>query len=589
MGTRGLEIVRFRGRYYIRWHRFDSYFEGLGAKIVASIPTDPEKYNSTARIKILLYTILMPAGWLESMRAQYAAKESVLDRDVYEIRDGVKPDYSQFEEFESLPSDFPELNNWAEYIYIINLDHEVLTMNHTIHWKLGNVPRQDDLWLRAIVGSIYRYESTISPEICPEEHMASPALEYPEPTWDIKYDFRIVSPRTDIAEAPKAFVTQVLADTISQYETQIITFGKEWSPSSFPFRELTFALVSIASGQTKFHSFPVQECNPRTCQRWTCKSSHLHRLPGWVDEEWVGDSAPLLEFGSPAHRPGEPPGASPMETIYWVEDVLVSLALVVDGDSISKAVAWGVERGHTNFQIVILSLFEVAFAEVSFDGEAGPFAKASKAVKLSPLRVDACASTHPRQRPELKPGMEAQNRDGKRTVNSDCKGTIRRLQRHFPGLAALVNFFEVVSSRRAASKLAGILPLELYDRIVDFVDYDTWKTCLQVSTGVRSCCLRKYRLDDHMRIVSGPFVRQVHHYRYTQCLMSFDFEDMKTGQILPMMHAPGSDSIRECNWVPVIGSDRKAIMLDIMIQFKPVEDVPVEDDSDDDFLHTPLP
>ena len=47
MGTRGLEIVRFRGRYYIRWHRFDSYFEGLGAKIVASIPTDPEEYNST--------------------------------------------------------------------------------------------------------------------------------------------------------------------------------------------------------------------------------------------------------------------------------------------------------------------------------------------------------------------------------------------------------------------------------------------------------------------------------------------------------------------------------------------------------------
>ena len=216
----------------------------------------------------------MLTEWLESMRAQYAAKENVLDRDVYEIRDDTKPDYSQFEELESLPSDFPELNHWAEYIYIINLDLEVLTMNHTIHWKLGNVPRQDDLWLRAIVDSVYRYEATISPDICPEEHMASPALEYPEPKWDIKYDFRIVSPKTDIAEAQKAFVTQILADTISQYEMQIITFGKEWSPSSFPFRELTFALVSIASGQAKFHSFPAQECNPRTCQRWNCKSIH---------------------------------------------------------------------------------------------------------------------------------------------------------------------------------------------------------------------------------------------------------------------------------------------------------------------------
>jgi hypothetical protein len=47
MGTRGLKIVRFRGRYYIRHNQYDSYFEGLGAKIVASIPLDPVEYQST--------------------------------------------------------------------------------------------------------------------------------------------------------------------------------------------------------------------------------------------------------------------------------------------------------------------------------------------------------------------------------------------------------------------------------------------------------------------------------------------------------------------------------------------------------------
>lgn len=46
MGTRGLEIVRFRGRYYIRYHQYDSYFEGLGAKVIAKIPADPEEYQS---------------------------------------------------------------------------------------------------------------------------------------------------------------------------------------------------------------------------------------------------------------------------------------------------------------------------------------------------------------------------------------------------------------------------------------------------------------------------------------------------------------------------------------------------------------
>lgn len=48
MGTRGLEIVRFRGRYYIRYNQYDSYYEGLGAEIIAKIPADPEEYQSAS-------------------------------------------------------------------------------------------------------------------------------------------------------------------------------------------------------------------------------------------------------------------------------------------------------------------------------------------------------------------------------------------------------------------------------------------------------------------------------------------------------------------------------------------------------------
>lgn len=113
-----------------------------------------------------------------------------------------------------------------------------------------------------------------------------------------------MKPRTDIAEARKASLTHVLASVLIQYKDQIIQFGRERSPDSFPFRELTFALVSIASGQSKFHYFPAQCCDPRECQSWGCKSKHLRKSCGWLEEDWVGDSAPLLEFGSPSHRPG---------------------------------------------------------------------------------------------------------------------------------------------------------------------------------------------------------------------------------------------------------------------------------------------
>ncbi|UPK95540.1 hypothetical protein LCI18_006475 [Fusarium solani-melongenae] len=231
MGTRGLEVVRFRGRYYIRYRQYDRSFEGLGAKIVASIPANPDKYHER----------------LAKMRAEYAAKEHALEEHVYEIH-GFEPDYSQFHEFVSLPSELPRFGNDAEYIYIINLDHEILTMNNGIHWKLGNIPRQDNLWIRAIADSIYPYKLTISLDICLEEHMASPALELPKPNREIEYDFCIVTPKTNIGEARVAFLTSLLAKTLIKYKDEIVRFGAEWSPGSFPFRELAFALVSIASG-----------------------------------------------------------------------------------------------------------------------------------------------------------------------------------------------------------------------------------------------------------------------------------------------------------------------------------------------------
>lgn len=46
MGTRGLEVVRFHRRYYTRYHHYDSYFEGLGVRIIKDIPRYPEGYES---------------------------------------------------------------------------------------------------------------------------------------------------------------------------------------------------------------------------------------------------------------------------------------------------------------------------------------------------------------------------------------------------------------------------------------------------------------------------------------------------------------------------------------------------------------
>jgi len=373
------------------------------------------------------------------MRLQYAALENSLESEVYEIRDDFEPNKSLYKEFVELPTELPELDHEPiEYFYFINLDRELLTMNFTIHWKLGNIPRQDYLWLRSITKSIYEDEDTISLDICPEENLASPALEIPERNVKIHYARRLVNPRKRLVEAREIFLTEILAGIIIQYRRLIRRIGLEWRPESFPFRELAFSLVSIASNQAKLH----YKHHTRRYYRpvfnestgiFTCRGRQ-----GWLDREWVGDSAPLLEFGSLCHRPGEQPGVSPMDTIYWHEGVLVSLQMVNDGSALNKAVAWGIERGHANFQIVILSLFEVAFAEVSMVDGAGPFVEFSHAMNLSPLSIGECLRTHPRTRPAMKSEADLETEPKQREsaiTRMDSRGTSQNLQKFFPGLA----------------------------------------------------------------------------------------------------------------------------------------------------------
>ncbi|KAI1120303.1 hypothetical protein F5Y10DRAFT_290016 [Nemania abortiva] len=581
MGTRGLEIYRYRGRYYLYRHQFDGYYEGLGADIIDRIPADPEDYQK----------------WLEYMRAKYADKQSALEEYVYEIRDGSKPDYNCFNDLEALPSELPRLDCYnAEYFYIINLDCEVLTMNFGIHWKLGHIPRKNELWIRAIRDSIlsdhiYQYQPTISLDICPDEYIASPALELPEMNPYLGYRYDVIAPKLDISKARKAFLTRVLAEVLIQYKDNILRFGVEWSPASFPFRELTFALVSIASGTAEVFPFPDQRCN-RCAEGSYCDFfNHWPKTCGFLNEQRAGNLAPLLEFGSMSHRPGDAPGVSPAETMYWLGDVLVSLTLRNDGGAVTKAVSWGLDQGRENFQIVVLSLFQVTLAEVSRGKDKGnePLVRVSNPIDLSPLRQDYCMSTHPRERPELKDGMGQRYQTGRilgQTLCAGlaCTGAVRRLQSDFPGLAALVNFFDVAADRRVASKSAGILPNELYDQILEYVDYNTWRTCASVSTAFRYSCFRKYRIDDKTRIIAGPFVRLQRHFDYADPLLSFEFEHMQTGQVLPVIERPKLTLRKELNWMPLIGSDRKAVMLDVFLQFEPAVDIPVENDGDDGSL-----
>jgi hypothetical protein len=199
-------------------------------------------------------------------------------------------------------------------------------------------------------------------------------------------------------------------------------------------------------------------------------------------------------------------------------------------------------------------------------------------------------STHPRTRPEFKLGMERQHMEGERLMSSNCTSTAADLQEDFPELCAMANFFDVVARRQTATKSPGILPAELYYQILDMVDYDTWRACSVVSPILRNYCLAKYRLDEKTRIVAGPFARLRSPYRGR--LLSFDVQDMMTGEVVPMMLDAYQTKESEPGlrrWVELLGrGERTVIMSDVVMQFEPAGDMPVVDDGDDESWYAPL-
>ncbi|KAK2612081.1 hypothetical protein QQS21_001930 [Conoideocrella luteorostrata] len=554
MGTRGLIIVRFNRRYYVRYNSLDSYFEGLGSCLVADVPTDQEKYRA----------------WLERTRAEYATLENELENDVYELRDDVDSitdtdGHHAFSDFIELPSELPLLPDVsAEYTYITNLDQEILTMNGSVHWKMNNIPRQDNLWLRAIKKSIYRGKLTISLDTCPEGHITSPALSPLTLDNKIAYSHSVVVPTINIDGDQKLFLTYVLSRVLKTYQSQMTQFALEWTADSFPFRELCFALVSIASGKARFHPNPSKRIQPER----------------YIDQEraQAAEEKPPIPFGTMFHRPGERPGVSPAETTYWLDDVLVSLTRAPDGKSITRAVAYGVDQGRKHFQVVVLSLFKVVLAEVSLGSDNKPFVQLSDPITLSPLRMDYCTSSHPRERPEAKPGMERRRRRGELIMMSHHRWTARTMHEEFPGCTALVNFFEVAGNRRTATTSSGRLPLELYEQILGLVDHETWINCLGVSRQIRRSCLRRFRLDHQMRIMTAPSerLRDVHLER----LISFDAEFIQSGKKVSIMAAPCRyGSYDRYNWVPVVGNSLTMAMYNVVIQFGLEDEIRVERDS----------
>lgn len=160
MGVQGLRVVRFRKRYYIYYHEFDSEPTDLGKQVAAEIPSDAAKYQQ----------------WL-AVERKSAEEWETLYEDFLSIKPGNKvarglPDFMRREHPSSLA---PVNDDSIQFIYTVDLDREVFSVNNGAHFKLDQVPHID--WIGSLVN--VGIGNTISlPGAVPMEAVTSLMVEH---------------------------------------------------------------------------------------------------------------------------------------------------------------------------------------------------------------------------------------------------------------------------------------------------------------------------------------------------------------------------------------------------------------------------
>ena len=160
MGTRGYKLIRFRGRYYRFYNHYDSYPDCYGAGLVSEIPSDAEEYQR----------------WLAKQRAKASEWDSALENFLHvkrlnteETKDQDLDDQHSDAASEAsegallhwscdvggvvdelpLPSYKPIFNDlMIEWVYVVDLDREIFSIDHGAHFKMGYIPRLG--WIDAL-------------------------------------------------------------------------------------------------------------------------------------------------------------------------------------------------------------------------------------------------------------------------------------------------------------------------------------------------------------------------------------------------------------------------------------------------------
>ena len=329
MCTRGFKAWRFRKRYYFLANRWDSYPQGLGQDIVATIPGNPKGYQT----------------WLEEQRKLAAGWEAEWNDYLTVNPDEEVKQVATEMMAENHPTWFAPLNDfWIEWVYVIDLDREIFSVNNGAHFKLDEARHID--WMGALADGWLGDKI----QLLPEEHvpslLARTSVANNHPSWDASGDTslgfenlaidkvihptsisssdqhanllqsnsvvcRVVSPK-NVADIPwRRRHEPILRSRLfwiwtTTLEDKLAATLLQWSPEDLPFREIAFAILCLVSGGKNIAILPN-------------RSLPANKTLGKLGSEIISS----LTAG--AHVSDGATGSSPAETTYWLDGVLVFL------------------------------------------------------------------------------------------------------------------------------------------------------------------------------------------------------------------------------------------------------------------------
>lgn len=560
MGTRGYPIICFRGRYCRFYNHFGSNPDDYGSDIMNGIPVDPVEYQK----------------WLVKQRAKAFEWSSALDKFLHvkrpvakekkddesddqlsgtasEVSDGALLHWTygigaNVEEF-PLPSYMPVLNDvFIEWVYVIDLDRKIFSVDHGAHFRLGDIPRHG--WIDALDLTCNGHRLVLA-DLLPDNTATSLVARQGPPYLQLvrlyeEQNIEIITPDGIKGFRPAQrheplFCARIFQVFQRSQERVLAHLLLGWKPDDFPFREIAFAILCLASGRQNVslvESLRLVDDDAHGCANLTSSTDQEDEL------EFVA------HMGICAHLNANAANSAPQSTMYWFEGVLVQLVAQLDRpDAIPPNVTRVARRAREScswqpVDAVLISIAHIVLIRVFPDSRV----QHTKPLPLFFFSDQPSQDLQERfsiseveellQRKERvtakRTARDERNRDALDNISeewdSECDvggagsisfrltetvdliKTFRGIIGTEPSFFALALLFE--ASKRASKPLPAaarsLLPIEIYRLILSNVEeVETLGACMAVSSEFGEMCSRSSSIGEGLTVLPNEATRLI--------------------------------------------------------------------------------